>query len=40
MRRLTVSCKLALLWALIGFSDNFTVKTPKCDYDRKHQKTR
>ena len=40
MRRLTLFCKLAVLWAVIGFSDNFTVKTPKCDYDRKHQKTR
>ena len=28
MRRLTVFCKLAFLWAGIGFSDNFTVKAP------------
>ena len=40
MRRLTVFCKLAFLWAGIGFSDSFTVKAPKCDYDGKHQKAR
>ena len=40
MRRLTVFCKLAFLWAVIAFSDNFTVKAPKCDHDEKQQKTR
>ena len=40
MRRLTVFCKVAFLCAGIGFSDKFTVKAPKCDYDGKHQKTR
>ena len=40
MRRLTVFCKLAILWAVIGFSKNFTEKDLKCDYDGKHQKTR
>ena len=38
MRCLTVFCKLAILWAVIGFSKNFTVKAAKCDYDGKHQK--
>ena len=38
--RLTVFCKLAILWAVVGFSKNFSVKAPKCDYDGKHQKTR
>ena len=40
MRRLTVFRKLAIFWAVIGFSENFTVKTPKCDYDVDHQITR
>ena len=40
MRRLTVFRKLAFLWAGIGFSDKFTVKAPKCDYDEKQKKTR
>ena len=35
-----VFCKLAFSWAGIGFSDNFTVKARKCDYDAKDQKTR
>ena len=30
MRRLTVFCKLAILWAVIGFSKNFTEKDLKC----------
>ena len=38
MRRLTFFCKLAILWAVIGFSKNFTVTARKCDYDAKHQK--
>ena len=38
MRRLTVVCKLAFLWAVIAFSDNIIVKAPKCDYDAKHKK--
>ena len=40
MRRLTLFCKLAVLWAVIGFSKIFTVTARKCDYDGKHQKTR
>ena len=40
MRRLTLSCKLAILWAVIGFSKNFTVTVRKCDYHGKHQETR
>ena len=32
--------KLAMFWAVIEFSENFTVKTPKCNYDREHQITR
>ena len=38
--RLTVFCKLAILWAVVGFSKNFSVKASKCDCDGKHQKTR
>ena len=38
MRRLTIFCKPAILWAVIGFMENFTVKAPKTDYDGKHQK--
>ena len=38
MRRLTVFCKLAFLWAVIAFSENFTVKAPKCDYDGRTKK--
>ena len=40
MRRLTLFCKLAILWAVIGFSKNFTVRVRKCDYHGKHQETR
>ena len=40
MRRLTLFCKLAILWAVIGFSKNFTVTARKCDYHGKHQETR
>ena len=40
MRCLTVFCKLGFLWAVIAFSDNFTVKAPKCDYDGRQKKTR
>ena len=40
MRRLTLFCKLAILWAVIGFSKNFTVTVRKCDYHGKHQETR
>ena len=29
MRRLTVFWKLLIFWAVIGFSENFTVKAPK-----------
>ena len=39
MRRLTVFCKLAIFWAVKRFRENFTVKAPKCDYDREHQIT-
>ena len=38
MRRLTIFCKPAIFWAVIGFRENFTVKAPKADYDGKHQK--
>ena len=38
MWRLTVFCKMAFLWAVIAFSDNFTVKAPKCDYDESTKK--
>ena len=37
---LTVFCKLATFWAVIGLSENFTVKAPQCDYHGKHQITR
>ena len=40
MRLLTLFCKWAVLWAVIGFSKIFTVTARKCDYDEKHQKTR
>ena len=40
IRRPTLFCKLAVLWAVIGFSKIFTVTARKCDYDGKHQKTR
>ena len=36
-RRLTVFWKLVISRAVTGFSDNFTVKAPKCDYDGEHQ---
>ena len=35
----TVFCKLAIFWAVIQFSKNFTVNAPKRNYDRKHQRT-
>ena len=38
IRRLTIFCKSAILWAVIGFRENFTVKAPKADYDGKRQK--
>ena len=37
MRRLTVFWKLVIFWAVIGFSENFTVKAKKCNY---HEKTK
>ena len=40
MRRLTLFWKLAILWAVIRFSSNFTVTARKCDYDAKHQNKR
>ena len=40
IRRLTLFCKLAVLWAVIGFSKIFTVTARKCDCDGKHQKSR
>ena len=40
MRRLTVFRKLAIFWAVIGFSENFTLTAPKCRLDNKHQITR
>ena len=38
--RLTVFCKLAIFYPVIGFSEKFTVKDLKCDYDAKHQKNK
>ena len=40
MRRLTVFWKLFMFWAVIGFSENFTVKAPKCDYHEENKITR
>ena len=40
LRRLTVFFKLAMFRAVIEFSENFTVKAPKCNYDGEHQITR
>ena len=40
VRRLTVFWKLVIFWTVIGFSETFTVKTAKCDYDVDHQITR
>ena len=40
MRRLTVFWKLVIFWAVIGFSENFTVKAPKCNYHGKNKITR
>ena len=33
-------CNLPIFWAVIWFSEHFTVKAPKCAYDEKHQITR
>ena len=40
MRRLTVFWKLFMFWAVIGFSENFTVKAPKCNYHEENKITR
>ena len=40
MRRLTVFWKLVVFWAVIGFSENFTVKALKCNYDGDNKITR
>ena len=40
MRRLTVFWKLVIFWAVIGFSENFTVKAPKCNYHGENKITR
>ena len=40
MRRLTVFWKLVIFWAVIGFSENFTVKGPKCIYHGENKITR
>ena len=37
MRRQTVFWKLVIFWAVIGFSENFTVKAPKCIYHGEEQ---
>ena len=37
MRRLTDFCKLVIFWAVVGFSDNFTLKAPKCWLENKQQ---
>ena len=39
MRRLTVLRKLAIFWAVIGFSENFTLTAPKCHSGDKHEIT-
>ena len=39
MKRLTVFSKLVIFWAVIGFSENFTVKAPKCNYHGENQIT-
>ena len=38
--RLTLFWKLVIFWAVIGFSENFTVKAPKCNYHGKNKITR
>ena len=38
MRRLTVFWKTAIFWAVIGFTENFTVKALKADYDGSTRK--
>ena len=40
LRRLTVIWKLVIFWAVIGFSENFTVKAKKCNYHEKNEITR
>ena len=40
MRRLTVFWKLVMFWAEIGFSENFNVKAPKCNYHGENKITR
>ena len=40
MRRLTVFWKLVMFWAVIGFSENFNVKAPKCSYHGENIITR
>ena len=40
MRHLTVFWKLVIFWAVIGFSENFTVKAPKCIYHGENKITR
>ena len=32
MRRLSLFWKLVIFGAVIGFTENFTVKAPKCNY--------
>ena len=36
MRRLTVFWKTAIFWAVIRFTEKFTVKALKAVYDGKH----
>ena len=38
-RPVTKYWKLAIFWATIGFSANFSVSAPKCRCDDKHQNT-
>ena len=40
LRRLTVFWKLVIFWAVIGFSENFTVKAKKCNYHGENKITR
>ena len=32
----SVFCKLAIFWVVIGLSENFTLRAPKCRYDDKY----
>ena len=40
MRRLTLFCKLVIFWAVMLFSENFTLTARKCRSDGKRQITK